>query len=282
MLPCVRSSRKRKAPSITCAGRAQIDYRSYILQAEEITYNSETGDSELEGHVVLEGGPYNEHVEARHATYNVNSEVGKFYNVVGTVGFRLPRSRYVLTTTNPFSFTGKVVEKNGPNHYLVRQGTVTTCALDRPKWLFDAQQIVVEVDSTAKLYHADFRLMGVPVFYLPYATHAVQVGRNSGLLIPSIGKSSTKGYIAGEAFYWVFDRSADATVGAGSLFPPRLGAAGFYSECGPRRIHSCTLRILESWTGGSARRAKIRAARTRALKPNIRLACGEELPMSIT
>jgi LPS-assembly protein len=194
-------------------GRAEIDYRTYILQAEEITYNSDTGDSELEGHVVLEGGPYNEHVEARHATYNVNSQVGKFYSVVGTLGFRLPRSRYVLTTTNPFSFTGKVVEKNGPSHYLVRQGTVTTCALDRPKWLFDAQQIVVDVDSTAKLYHADFRLMGVPIFYLPYATHPVQFGRNSGLLIPSIGNSSTKGYIVGDALYWVFDRSTDATIG---------------------------------------------------------------------
>ena len=195
-------------------GRAEIDYRSYILQADEITYNSETGDSELEGHVVLEGGPYNEHVEALHGTYNVKSEVGKFYSVVGTLGFRLPRSRYVLTTTNPFSFTGKVVEKNGPSHYLVRQGTVTTCSLDRPKWLFDAQQIVVDVDSTAKLYHADFRLMGMPVFYLPYATHPVQFGRNSGLLIPSIGNSSTKGYIAGDALYWVFNRSTDVTVGA--------------------------------------------------------------------
>jgi len=195
-------------------GRAEIDYRNYILQADEITYNSDTGDSEFEGHVLLEGGPYNEHIEARSGTYNVNSQVGKFYHVVGTLGFRLPRSRYVLTTTNPFAFTGKVVEKNGPTHYLVRHGTVTTCSLDRPKWLFDAPRIVVDVDSTAKLYHADFRLLGLPLLYLPYATHAVEFGRQSGLLTPSVGNSSTKGYIVGDALYWVFNRSTDATVGA--------------------------------------------------------------------
>jgi LPS-assembly protein len=195
-------------------GRAEIEYRNYILQAEEITYNSGTGDSELEGRVVLDGGPFDEHVEASHGTYNLRTEVGKFYSVVGTVGLRGRKSRYVLSTSNPFAFTGKIVEKNGPDHYLVRQGTVTTCALDRPKWLFNAQRIVVDVDSTAKIYNTEFRLMGIPVFYFPYVTHPVQQGRQSGLLIPSIGHSSTKGYIAGDEIYWVFNRSMDATAGA--------------------------------------------------------------------
>ena len=72
-------------------------------------------------------------------------------------------SRYVLTTSNPFAFTGKVVEKHGPNRYLVRQGTVTTCELPRPKWRFSGGRMVVDVDGTAKIYNSDFRLMGVPV-----------------------------------------------------------------------------------------------------------------------
>jgi LPS-assembly protein len=195
-------------------GGAEIDYRNYILRADEITYNSDTGDSELEGHSVLDGGPYDEHVESSHGTYNIRTEVGKFYSVVGTVGLKGKRSRYVLSTSNPFAFTGKIVEKNGPAHYLVREGTVTTCQLPRPKWLFNAQRIVVDVDSTAKIYNSDFRLWSIPVFYLPYATQPVQPGRRSGLLIPSVGNSSTKGYIAGDAVYWVFNRSMDATAGA--------------------------------------------------------------------
>jgi LPS-assembly protein len=195
-------------------GRVEIDYRTYILQAEEITYNADTGDSELEGHVVLDGGPYDEHVEASHGTYNIQTEVGTFYDVVGTVGFKGRRSRYVLTTSNPFAFTGKVVEKHGPDRYLVRQGTVTTCQLPRPKWQFSARQISVDVDSTAKIYNSDFRLMGIPVFYFPYVTHPVQQTRQSGLMIPSVGNSSIKGYIAGDSVYWVFNRSTDATAGA--------------------------------------------------------------------
>ncbi len=196
-------------------GRVEIHYRTYILYADQVNYNADTGDSELEGHVVLDGGPYDEHVEASHGTYNVRTETGTFYSVIGTVGFRLRKSRYVLTTSNPFAFTGKIVEKHGPDHYLVRQGSVTTCELPHPKWQFDAKRISVDVDGTAKIYNSDFRLMGLPVFYFPFVTHPVQKEqRQSGLLIPSLGNSSTKGKIAGESVYWVFNRSMDATVGA--------------------------------------------------------------------
>ncbi len=195
-------------------GEVEIHYRSYVLYADEVTYNSATGDTDLEGHVVLDGGPYDEHVEASHGTYNVRTQTGTFYSVVGTAGFRIRKPRYVLTSSNPFAFTGKVVEKKGPDHYLVRQGTVTTCELPHPKWKFNAGRITVDVDGSAKIYNSNFRLGGVPVFYFPFVTHPVQKRRrNSGLLIPSIGNSSTKGKIAGESVYWAIHRSMDASVG---------------------------------------------------------------------
>src|ERR1700722_4917789 len=196
-------------------GKAEIHYRNYILSADQMTYDSDTGDSEVEGHVVLDGGPYDEHIEASHGTYNIRTESGTFYSVIGTVGFQMRKSRYVLTTTNPFAFTGKIVEKNGPDHYLVRQGTVTTCELPRPKWQFDAHRISVDVDGTAQIYNSDFRVLGMPIFYFPYVTHPVQKEqRQSGLLIPSFGTSSTKGLIAGDYVSWVLNRSTDAPVGA--------------------------------------------------------------------
>ncbi len=196
-------------------GQAEIHYRNYILYADEVTYNSATGDAELEGHVVLDGGPYDEHVEASHGSYNIRTQVGTFYDVIGTAGFKLRRSGSVLTTSNPFAFTGKVVEKNGPDHYLVRQGTVTTCELPHPKWVFEASRITVDVDSTAKIYNGAFRLGDVPVFYFPFVTHPVQrLQRQSGFLIPSFGNSSRKGKIIGESIYWAPNRSIDLTVGA--------------------------------------------------------------------
>ena len=195
-------------------GEVEIDYRNYILRADQVTYNADTGDSELEGHVALDGGPYDEHVVASHGTYNIRTQVGTFYSAVGTVGLQVRKSRYLLTTSNPFAFAGKIVEKHGPDHYLVRQGSVTTCELPHPKWQFNARSISVEVDGTAKIHNSDFRLMGVPVFYLPFVSFPVQAQRQSGLLIPTFGTSSTKGKIVGESVYWAFNRSMDALMGA--------------------------------------------------------------------
>ncbi len=211
----IRAVQQEKDRSIYhLRGESEIDYRTYILRADQITYNADTGDSELEGHVVLDGGPYDEHVVASHGTYNIRTQTGTFYSVIGTVGMQMRKSRYVLTTSNPFAFTGKIVEKHGPDHYLVRQGTVTTCELPHPKWLFDAKRISVDVDGTAKIYNSDFQLMGMPVFYFPFVSYPVQRQRQSGLLIPTFGTSSTKGYIAGESMYWAINRSMDVLVGA--------------------------------------------------------------------
>src|SRR5205823_12799953 len=85
-------------------------------------------------------------------------------------GLRLRGTRPLLTSSTPFTFTGKVVEKTGPDHYRVFDGTITTCELPHPKWTFTARKVVVEVGGNAKIYHSTFLIRGVPVLYLPFAT----------------------------------------------------------------------------------------------------------------
>jgi LPS-assembly protein len=195
-------------------GQAEVHYGTYILYADSVDYDSDSGESIADGHVVLDGGPNDEHVEASHATYNVRSEFGRFEHVVGTTGMHLRGKRMVLTTSNPFAFTGRVVEKAGPDHYVVYDGTITTCELPRPKWEFDAHKINVEVGANATIYHSTFKLEGIPVFYFPFATHPIErEPRQTGFLIPNIGTSSIKGTIFGDSIFWAINRSMDLTAG---------------------------------------------------------------------
>ena len=212
----IRAAEQQKdGPVFKLRGQVEIHYRTFVLYADEITYNSATGDATLEGHVVLDGGPNDEHIQAGHGRYNIRTEVGRFYDVIGTTGLRLRGGHTLLTSSTPFAFTGKLVEKTGPDHYVVHDGTVTTCELPKPKWIFSARKVVVDVGGNAKIYHSTFRIKGVPIFYFPFATHPVEhLGRQSGFLIPNFGNSSRKGFIAGESVYWAIDRSMDATVGA--------------------------------------------------------------------
>ncbi len=196
-------------------GKAEIHYGTYVLFADEITYNSDTGDSTADGNVVLDGGPNDEHVQASHAAYNLQTEVGRFDNARGSIGARLHGNRLTLTSPNPFFFTGKTAEKLGPDHYKIYDGTVTTCELPRPKWEFSARRVVVEVGGTAKIYNSSFGLAGIPVLYFPFATlPAEREPRQSGFLIPNFGTSSIKGIIFGESLFWAINRSMDAHIGA--------------------------------------------------------------------
>ncbi len=206
---------EKQGPVYKLHGNAEIVYGIWDLHADEMTYNSDTGESTADGHVVLDGGPNDEHVEATHATYNIKTEAGRFEHVTGSIGVKRHGNRLLLTSPNPFFFSGKLLEKTGPDHYKVFDGTVTTCKLPRPKWEFRAHKIVVEVGGTAKVYNTDFGIKGIPILYLPFATlPAERIPRQSGFLIPNIGTSSTKGEILGESVFWAINRSMDAHLGA--------------------------------------------------------------------
>jgi len=208
-------TQERSGPIYKLHGKAEIRYRTYILQADEVTYNSETGDAAADGHVVLEGGPNDEHIQASRGSYNIRTESGRFEHVTGSIGTRPQERQFMLTSSNPFFFSAKRVEKTGPDHYKVYDGVVTTCELPHPKWKFSAHKVVVEVGGTAKIYHSAFGIRGIPVLYLPFATlPAERLPRQSGFLIPNIGTSSVKGTIVGESFFWAINRSMDAHIGA--------------------------------------------------------------------
>ncbi len=209
------TQQEKDGPVYKLRGHVEIRYGTFNLYADEITYNADSGEATAEGHVVLDGGPNDEHIEASHGTYNIRAESGKFYDVIGTIGVQVKGGTTVLTSSSPFAFTGKIVEKTGPDHFIVQDGSVTTCELPRPKWTFNAHKVVVDVGGNAQVYRSSFRIRDVPVFYFPFAAFPTErLGRKSGFLIPSFGRSSTKGTILGDAAYWAINRSMDATAGA--------------------------------------------------------------------
>jgi LPS-assembly protein len=213
---CVSAIRQEMiGPVFKLHGAAEIHYANYILRADEVTYNSDTGEVQAEGHLTLDGGLNDDHIRASHGTYNLTTESGRFYDVTGTTGLRLRGNRVVLTSTAPFAFTGKIVEKTGPDHYLVYDGTITTCESPHPKWKFEAHKVVVDVGGNAKIYRSTFALFGLPFLYFPFATHPVErQARESGILTPTLGRSSSNGNVIGDSFYWAINRSLDATAGA--------------------------------------------------------------------
>ena len=88
-----RTRSERTAPVYTLLGDVEIRYKDYVLHADKMSYNEDTGEARAEGHVELDGGPADEHILADHATLNLNLDTGRFYNVTGSVGVRENVSR---------------------------------------------------------------------------------------------------------------------------------------------------------------------------------------------
>ena len=122
-------------------------------------------------------------------------------------------SRAKVASSGAFLFQGRLIVKTGPQNYDVYDGSVTSCTLASPDWLLSSKHITLD-SGKAHARGTIFRLLGVPVFYLPYVTHPVDTAqRQSGLLIPVLGQSSTKGLIVGDQVYFSLNRSADLTAG---------------------------------------------------------------------
>jgi len=215
-----------KAASLWVAdGNVLVTYEDRTLQADHVEYDSDTGEAILTGHVLVTGGGNEERIHASHATINIRTQTGRFYDVTGSVGIKPkpepklaaganPASqRSVYANGNPFLFTGRMVVKTGPGEYQVYDGTVTSCQLPRPDWLLSGAEFRVD-ETRARATDSVFHLMGIPLLWLPYVTHPVDAdNRQSGILIPVLGDSSSKGLTVGEQLYWVINRSTDMTVG---------------------------------------------------------------------
>ncbi len=205
---------EKKGDLFLLHGEGEIDFRDYIFRGDEITYDSKTSEVTATGHVTLDGGPHDDHVEATQGHYNLHTETGTFEQVSGTIGVRYRNGQTSFSSSNPVAFKGRTVSRDGPDRYIITHGSITTCKLPKPKWSFFAGRAVLNVGDKAKIYNSIFRVRGVPIFYFPYAEHPVErLPRQSGILIPSYGSSSRKGTVLSDSVYWAINRSMDAQLG---------------------------------------------------------------------
>ena len=214
---------------VTYGDRTLQADRIRTLQADHIEYDNTTGAATLTGHLLLTGGENDENIHASHGTINVHTQTGRFYDVRGSVGMRQRPApgatvsaalgaasagqRTLYTNGNPFLFSGRLVVKSGPRDYQIYDGTVTSCQLPRPDWLLTASEFSLDGEK-ARATGSVFHVMNMPVLWLPYVTHPADANdRQSGILIPVLGDSSSKGLTVGEQIYWSINRSTDMTVG---------------------------------------------------------------------
>ena len=99
------------------------------------------------------------------------------------------------------------------DYRVMKNTTFTSCLQDDHSWSIYADEMRQHVkEEYAEMWHARFKVQGVPVFYTPYLQLPIGDRRRSGLLIPTLGHGSRDGYFYAQPVYWNIAPNLDATL----------------------------------------------------------------------
>ncbi len=174
-------------------GHVRVEQEGTKVEADKIVLNNKTGEAVAEGKVYLQ--EKGDIIRADKLLININTRSGIIYN------------GDVFMSKDNLHFKGEKIERKSETEYHVEKGTFTTC--DEAEWYLKADTIDLDMDRYATGRGVSFNMGGVPVLYTPYLLFPVR--RQTGLLIPEAGYSSSEGFLMRNSFFWAISDFQDMT-----------------------------------------------------------------------
>jgi len=195
-------------------GNVEIIQMDQTLKADVVEYNQRTQVAQATGNVVYtEGG---DRLECDFLEINLETRQG------------LVREGELFYERENFYLYGNQIEKLGENRYRIEKGKFTTCDGAKPSWHFTCREADVTLEGLAKVKGATFRVKDYPLLYFPYFIFPAKTKRQSGLLVPSVGSSSSEGIKLNNAYYWAISSNTDATFYLDLATKKGVGVGGEY------------------------------------------------------
>lgn len=190
-----------------------------VLTADWVTYSARTGLGVATGSVRIVDGEQT--LESEFAAVDLNSGV----SVAG-------KAR--LDSREPgFTLVGDSIRRMGQNRYQVEYGSFTACRCPPPDqdgrlpWELEVREAEVEVGGYGIARHLWFKLLGLPVAYVPWIIFPAKSDRQTGFLLPSYATSKRHGVEFEVPFFWA------AAPNLNLIAQPRLiGRRGFKQSLG--------------------------------------------------
>ncbi len=166
------------------ADRIEIDFKKNIISAKGVSDSTgkEIGTPEFK--------QASETFRSKTINYNYKSRKGLIYSVI--------------TKEGEGYLHGAKVKKLSNGEMDIKNGSYTTCSLDEPHFEIKFTKAKVIPGNKIITGPAYFSIEGVPLpIGLPFGMFPNKKGQSSGLIIPSYGESSTRGfYLENGGYYW--------------------------------------------------------------------------------
>jgi len=195
-----------KKNTVAAKGDVQIYYKGRLLQADQVTYDRNTGRVLAEGHVR----------ETERSGVITRAE-----RLETTDDFKDGFIESLQTDTpDNTHFSAPRAERSGGETTVFDLGTYTACdaCKDDPTkprdWVLRAKRIIHEA-SEKTIYYEDVTLefLDIPVAYAPFwSSPDASNKRKTGFLAPSLPYSNQLGFGFGAPFFWAIAPDADLTI----------------------------------------------------------------------
>ncbi|MCG8472047.1 MAG: LPS assembly protein LptD [Desulfobacterales bacterium] len=179
-------------------GNVILTYGDTTLYADEIRYNTKNNQAEAKGNVRLLGR--SQEVEAESISYDMGAKTGTITK--GTLFIK----------SNNLWIRGETLKKTGEARYQAERVSITTCDGDDPDWKITGRNLDVTIEGYGTAKHVVLTTGGIPVGYTPFLLFPVKIKRQTGLLAPSIGESTRKGFEINQPLFLALGESMDATL----------------------------------------------------------------------
>jgi len=177
----------------TAVGNVRIEQEGMLLQADRIVLDNKSGEAVAEGKVFL--NQLGDAISAERLTVNITSGAAS-----------ITKGDLFLEKDN-YHLRGEKIERESETVYRIENGTFSTC--DKGEWYLKADRIDVDLDRYATANGVSLNMGGLPVFYTPYLLFPVR--RQSGLLMPVVGYSSSEGFLMKNTVFWALSDYQDMT-----------------------------------------------------------------------
>jgi LPS-assembly protein len=204
-----KAFRKSSENEFEAVGNVVITHLKNSIYGEKARINFTTGETEVLGNV-------------RYIAPEMTLYGGKLnYNFL-TKRIDLDNARVL---SDNFIVTGKKIIQTSPDFIYAEDAEYTTCKDCPESWSVFAKNITIEVGQYVRMKHAFIKVNGVTAMYFPYLIFPIKQRRETGLLFPNIGFSSSEGFRYQQPFFWVIDDYKDIT-----LTPSTFGDRGLGGE----------------------------------------------------
>ncbi|MGQ0674055.1 MAG: LPS-assembly protein LptD [Hyphomicrobium sp.] len=191
-----------KGSRVIAKGNVEIYYNNNVLRADEVIYDQSANTLSAIGNVELrEAGGNIIRAERYDITDDFRDGFVQSLSVVTKDDDRISAERGTRREGNVTEFFGAKYTpcKSAPG--------------EAPVWCISARKVIHDqANATISYQDAQFEILGVPIFYLPYFQHAdPSVKRKSGFLLPTYGNSDDLGSFFEVPYYFALAPNYDLT-----------------------------------------------------------------------